>query len=101
MTRQCHLQAQMQQMAAAGGAGAHAGGLAPGMNPLLGMGMGPGGLLSGMHPLANLQNQLQGFALFQVHCQMKCLADLHIFLLGRASMRREVAILICLGSYGS
>ena len=62
------LQAQMQQMAAAGGPGAHAGGLAPGMNPLLGMGMGPGALLSGMHPLANLQDQLQGFALFQVRC---------------------------------
>jgi hypothetical protein len=36
------------------------------MNPLLNMGMGPGGMLSGMHPLANLQNQLQNFALFQV-----------------------------------
>ena len=66
MTVNYGMQAQMQQMAAAGGPGAHAGGLAPGMNPLLGMGMGPGGLLSGMHPLANLQNQLQGFALFQV-----------------------------------
>ena len=83
MTRQCHLQAQMQQMAAAGGPGAHAGALAPGMNPLLGMGMGPGGLLSGMHPLANLQNQLQGFALFQVHCLMKCPTDLCALMLGR------------------
>ena len=36
------------------------------MNPLLNMGMGPAGILSGMHPLANLQNQLQNFALFQV-----------------------------------
>ena len=60
-----YVQAQMQQMAA-GGPGAHPGGLPPGMNPLLSMGMGPGGLLSGMHPLANLQNQLQNFALFQV-----------------------------------
>ena len=59
------MQAQMQQMAA-GGPGPHGGGLPPGMNPLLNMGMGPGGILSGMHPLANLQNQLQNFALFQV-----------------------------------
>ena len=55
----------MQQMAA-GGSGPHPGGLPPGMNPLLNMGMGPGGLLSGMHPLANLQNQLQNFAFLQV-----------------------------------
>lgn len=58
-------QAQMQQMAA-GGSGPHAGALPPGMNPLLNMGMGPG-ILSGMHPLANLQNQLQNFALFQAN----------------------------------
>lgn len=87
----------MQQMAAAGGPGAHAGGLAPGMNPLLGMGMGPGGLLSGMHPLANLQNQLQGFALFQVRCWMKSLDDMHTLMHGRGSTRREDAKFDLLG----